>query len=299
MEQKNFYSTLVGHAKLFVDKIIEELNNKKVGYCFVDGLNCISFSKSSESKTLVKLDTSDKGELTLSLYSLKLNKMVSDVFNETKVDGYIKYVVHVLFGNEEDRHEAEKYYMDCGFDKKTSMYHFAVINNMIERIVVSEIVETNNRFRVYFIITRTGERKFCLLNNARNTLFKTEEDATNYISQSKYKDLSHIKNKKKISTNQKDEPLAYVIKDKSARIYFCGFHERKQYETTATRYRRASGSYIITRVPNFTPNIEKAELIFSKESAERIKDELEKECGHLIVADYQSEPKRFKKRSKR
>ena len=79
---------------------------------------------------------------------------------------------------------------------------------------------------------------------------------------------------------------AYVIYDKTASMYFSGFHTTKNYETYREQFGKNLGSFTTSEVPDFVLNIEKAERFFSIEGAETIIRRIQAVCGPLEIVEH-------------
>ncbi len=317
--ENDFYSSLDALAQYCIDEIKEELDNYSVGYCLTYGIDYVSFGKPPYNDIVVLFNKNEQGVLLIHLYSLKLKKLVFAMFDKYKINDYINYIKRFLFEINESNYsfksftpkkkkqskykkleiiettpkpssvkppikkveQIQKPCIDSTFEEIQNYYHYAIRNNKIEHIFIKEITNVENIRRVYFVYESDETRKFCSLKNIDSILFNSIEEAKKHLQSIALKDIEHIIGDYSIS----NENISYVIKDFS-NTYFSGYHESKQFETESYGHRKAESSYAVINVPNFTPNILKAERFFSKESAEQFAKKLEPATGKLYVVRF-------------
>ena len=76
-KKPDFYSTLIGIPKLFIDKTNQELEDNWIGHYFDNRKDFVGFRKAKVKPLLVYLSRHVNGDLFIHLYSLKNEKNVS------------------------------------------------------------------------------------------------------------------------------------------------------------------------------------------------------------------------------
>ena len=293
-KRPDFYLTLSQKQKELIDTIKSDLEKNSIKYFFDNSKDYVGLRKNKDDKLIFYLSNDKDKNLIIHLYSLKNGKNAFAVFDNSKIKDYIAYIEHILFSIPRQAVVSKK--TDEEFDesklkKYRSKYTYSIRDNQVCFVRIEKIVKTKEKFRVYFTYW-DGTKKFCLLDNIDNILYKSALEANKHITKPK------AINYKIYKDDYKPEPVkAYVVKEVFSDTYFSGFHKIRQYDSEGrSGYDMYgpyafSGAYIVLDVPDFVLNVNKAEHFFTKESAEKLIKKIQSVSGTLEVVEHMYTPK--------
>ena len=267
----------------FLSRVKAHLDALSIPYYYDERKNFGGFRPEKNAPLKAYLGTRVDGNIYIYLYSPKTQKNESALFDESKIDDYIAYIFRRLFVVEK---HAESQNIQQNADKTTdenrhemsqqellshlkSTYHYMIKDNEVLKVNVTEIVDKEGTLRLYYNL-ETGERKFCLLDNVSERLFKNREDAEEELERRKLPEEDFPLTGGVGESPLHDEVYVLYYKDQ----YFAGYREERSY----TFFDNWTGGPLSTnkvspsalkpnQVPMLSPDLEKAVKLYNVDIA--------------------------------